>query len=173
MANALGVNVLTLQPPKRDTPLPAAVEQLVALKREVEQHHLTAAFETHTNTVMEDPATVLRLVELVPGLRLTLDHSHYVFGNVRSNRWVELLPHVAHVHLRDSGPDREHVQVEPGTGQVDMAGLVRQLVRRRYDGPISLEYIEGMGAIDASACSTALRRQIQTLIAQAEKASWR
>ncbi len=170
LATALDLKVLTLQAPAAGTPLADAARQMANIKTKVEQAGLIAAFETHTNMVTEDPVTVLRLIELVPGMRLTLDHSHYVFGNVRSDRWSELLPHVAHVHLRDSGPDRDHVQVEPGTGEVDMAGLVRQLVRRRYDGPISLEYIEGMGGIDAAACTAALRRQIEALIAQAEKA---
>ncbi len=169
LAKGLGVRVLTLQPPSSATPMDDAVKLLRTMKQQVEQAGLIPAFETHTKTVMEDPAAVLRLVELVPDMRLTLDHSHYVFGNVRSDRWVDLLPHAAHVHLRDSGPDREHVQVEPGTGEVDLAGLVRRLVQQRYAGPLSLEYIEGMGAVDAPACTTALRRRIEAMIAETER----
>jgi sugar phosphate isomerase/epimerase len=170
LAAALEVQVLTLQTPAAGTPLDEAARRMTRVKAMVEQAGLIPAFETHTKMVTEDPATVLRLVELVPDMRITLDHSHYVFGNVRSHRWVDLLPHTAHVHLRDSGPDGDHVQVEPGTGEVDMAGLLRRLVERGYDGPISLEYIEGMGGVDAAACTIALRRQLEDLIAQAEKA---
>lgn len=169
LAAAVDARVLTLQAPAAGMPLDTAARVMARVKAMVEQAGLIPAFETHTNMVTEDPATVLRLIERLPDMKITLDHSHYVFGNVRSDRWVDLLPHTAHVHLRDSGPDRDHVQVAPGTGEVDMAGLVRRLVERRYDGPISLEYIEGMGGIDAAACTAALRRQVESLITEAEK----
>lgn len=163
LAAALKVRVLTLQSPSAQCADDDAIRMLEKTRLAVESHGLVPAFETHTDTVMEDPQRVLRLLERMPDLRLTLDQSHYVFGNVRSDRWREFLPAVGHVHLRDSGPDTERIQVEPGTGQVDTADLLKRLAAAHYAGPISIEYIDGMGDVDAAACAVKMREQLEAV----------
>ena len=49
------------------------------------------------------------------------------------------------MHVKDSGPDREHYQVPVGTGLLDAAFLVESLAAAGYGGDLVVEYLGPRG----------------------------
>jgi sugar phosphate isomerase/epimerase len=67
----------------------------------------------------------------VPGLAVTLDPSHFIFGHKKPANWEPILQYVGHVHLRDTKPDAFQVRI--GQGNVEYGKLVAQLQRFGYN----------------------------------------
>lgn len=161
MAAALGVPVVTLPAPGGAAGLGAAAAQLRPLVEDAAYHGLTLAVETHMGAVTERPDAAALLCGEVPGLRLTLDPSHYWAGPAQGRGWRACIPFVAHVHLRDAGLGGwPQIQVWPGRGAVDFGAVHAALREVRYEGARSVEYIDtlpvaaaevGAGAAEAAA----------------------
>lgn len=82
-------------------------------------------------------ADVLALVSSVdrPELRINLDLYHTQIGEGDLIRWCEkCLPWIGEVQVADN-PGR----CEPGTGEINYAGVARALVDMGYSGPVGLE----------------------------------
>jgi inosose dehydratase len=117
------------------------------------------AFHPHAGTFVETPAEVERLVELTdPDLvPLCLDVGHYLVGGgdpvAALQRYGE---RVTHVHLKDVDPAvlaglrsgeiagfsdaiRARLFTELGSGLLDVAGVIAQLVTRDYGGWLMIE----------------------------------
>lgn len=80
---------------------------------------------------------VLALVSSVnrPQLRINLDLYHTQIGNGDLVRWCEAcLPWIGEVQVADN-PGR----CEPGTGEINYAGVARALRRMGYRGPVGME----------------------------------
>jgi sugar phosphate isomerase/epimerase len=95
--------------------------------------------ETHSQTVTADPAGVLELCRRVPGLGVTLDPSHYLFGPHGPANYDPLYPHVRHVRLRDTGTKPEQFQVRIGQGELEYGRIIAQLDRVRYDRALTVD----------------------------------
>jgi sugar phosphate isomerase/epimerase len=143
LAVAVGAPVMTLQAARQGTPLEEAAAALAPRVAAAAEVGVALAAETHCFFVTELPVDALRLVDLVPGLGLTLDPGHYWCGPGRGQRFDVLFPHVRHLHIRDSGPTWEEAQVEMGSGLVDFAAVLDGLDRAGYRGAVAVEYIGG------------------------------
>jgi hydroxypyruvate isomerase len=80
---------------------------------------------------------VLALVSAVnrPGLRINLDLYHTQIGEGDLIRWCEAcLPWIGEVQVADN-PGR----CEPGTGEINYAGVAKALKGMGYSGPVGLE----------------------------------
>jgi sugar phosphate isomerase/epimerase len=144
LAEALGVPVICTGAARRGTPVEDEVARLKALVPVAADRGVQLTVETHTNQITEMPDAAARLCELVPGLGLTLDASHYYAGPNQGADYSAVLPFVKHVHLRDAGADREHIQVPAGAGRVDFGWIVRRLHETGYDGKFAIEYIDSI-----------------------------
>jgi len=78
----------------------------------------------------QDVETTASLCRNVPGLGVTLDPSHFIYGHKKPVSWEPILKYVAHVHLRDTKPDTFQVRV--GQGTVEYGKLHGQLERVGY-----------------------------------------
>jgi sugar phosphate isomerase/epimerase len=72
----------------------------------------------------------------VKGLGLALDPSHYIAGPRQGRDFAKVMPHVLHVHLRDSTKSQLHVRV--GQGEVDYGRLITQLQQVRFDRALTI-----------------------------------
>jgi len=152
LAAALGVPVVTLPagPPGPSAPgsqagvdLRPAVARLRPLLEEAQRQAVTLAVETHIGSLTEQPDAAAALCRALPGLRLTLDASHFWAGPAQGNGWEAAVPFVAHVHLRDAGfGGWGEIQVWPGRGTVDWAGVSAALAAAAYRGAWVVEYID-------------------------------
>ena len=91
----------------------------------------------------------MRLVESVPNLGLALDPSHFYAGPWQGRDFSITYPHTHIVHLRDAGNSPEKIQLPPGKGCVDFAGILRGLTQHGFSGPLVVEYIDTRIPMDA------------------------
>lgn len=143
LAAACGIPVVTLPAGPAGGGAAAAAADLRPMVGAAARHGVTLAVETHIGSVTQDPAAAAALCRAVPGLRLTLDPSHYWAGPAQGLGWEAAVPYVAHVHLRDAGLGGwPEIQVWPGLGAVDFAAVCGALRAAGYVGAHAVEYID-------------------------------
>jgi hydroxypyruvate isomerase len=104
----------------------------------------------HPGCPFGSTAQVLSLVSAVnrPGLRINLDLYHTQIGEGDLVRWCEAcLPWIGEIQVADN-PGR----CEPGTGEINYAGVARALRGMGYTGPVAME---AFAASDSDAAVTA------------------
>ena len=95
--------------------------------------------EAHVQSCFESPALVLELLNQVPGLRLTLDYSHFICLGYRQEEIDPLAPFAAHVHLRQARPGVLQAKLDQGT--INFPALFSTLREVGYDGWLALENV--------------------------------
>ncbi len=97
------------------------------------------SIEPHVGSVCGTPEDVARLVELAPGLELTLDYTHYVSQGFSEAQLEPLLRNARHVHARGGAPGRVQCALKDST--IDYGRVVEALIETGYDGAVALEYV--------------------------------
>jgi sugar phosphate isomerase/epimerase len=147
IAAAIGLEGITLSPGRYwpgespRTSFDRAVDELRWAVAEGASHNLRVRIEPHIESVTWRPELVLEMVEAVPGLSLTLDHSHFIFHTLPYEQIAVMHPHGSHWHLRQARPGE--AQSRGRDGQIDFARIIRDLRASHYDGGITLEYVYG------------------------------
>lgn len=147
LAAAIGAPVVTFPASRPGTPLAAeaaALRGLVVLGRNL---GLQVTVETHIGQMTEDVGTAVRLCELVQGLGLTLDPSHYTAGPHQGREFGAVYPYVRHLHVRDASHGGwDEVQTDFGKGKVPWASILMGLRSVGYDDGITVEYVDTLPA---------------------------
>jgi sugar phosphate isomerase/epimerase len=97
------------------------------------------SIEPHFGSIVQTPDSVLRLVEEVQGLELTLDYTHFVFQGIAEHEVDPLLPHARHFHAR--GATRERLQATLRENTIDYDRILGAIVELGYDGYVGIEYV--------------------------------
>jgi sugar phosphate isomerase/epimerase len=137
LGRILAVPVVNIPAAPADADLGAEVTRLTGLARLAQAEGVMLTVETHSRTLTGDPGKAAELCRQVPGLGITLDPSHYLVGTHPAQDYDDLFPHVRHVRLRDTAPDR--LQVRVGQGQVEYGRIVSLLARARYERALSVD----------------------------------
>jgi sugar phosphate isomerase/epimerase len=137
LGRILAVPLVNIAAAPSDSDIQAEVTRLTGLARIAETEGVILTVETHSQTLTNVPARAAELCKRVPGLGITLDPSHYVVGAHPAEDYDDLFPHVRHVRLRDTAPDR--LQVRVGQGQVEYGRIVSQLFRAHYERALSVD----------------------------------
>lgn len=95
--------------------------------------------EAHAGSIVPVPELVTRLCDEVPGLRLTLDLSHFEVQAVTLDRMLTLVPLAGHVHARAAKPGA--IQVRWRDNETDFGALVGALGAAGYPGAYCVEYV--------------------------------
>ena len=80
LAKMLSVAVITIHAAPAGTPIADEVKRLTPLVNATMREGLVLALLTHVDTLTADPATAVELCQLLPGLGLTVDPSHFLQG---------------------------------------------------------------------------------------------
>ena len=99
---------------------------------------LRLSVEPHLESIVEAPERALELVERVPGLKLTLDYSHFLAQGIEPQRVHPLVPSAGHFHARQAAPGR--LQAPASEGTLDFLDIVDRLKQANYDGYLCVEY---------------------------------
>ncbi len=119
--------------------LAASARSLNAFMPLAEDAGITLTIEAHVQSLTESPALVEELLAAVPGLKLTLDYSHFVCLGYCQEDIDRLAPHAAHVHLRQAKPGELQTKLDQGT--INFPRLIATLKAAGYDGCLALENV--------------------------------
>jgi sugar phosphate isomerase/epimerase len=100
---------------------------------------VSLTIEPHVHSYLESPQLVLELLASVPGLKLTLDYSHFVCIGYSQEEINPLAAHAAHVHLRQARPGALQAKLLQGT--INFPALIATLKENSYDRYLALEFV--------------------------------
>jgi sugar phosphate isomerase/epimerase len=95
--------------------------------------------EPHSESIMGTLATCKQMLADVPGLKISLDYSHFMPQGHSIEDVHALIPFAGHVHARQA--NRQRLQCRYDEGILDFEAIVRELARQKYRGNIALEYV--------------------------------
>ncbi len=114
-------------------------DQLRPLVEVAGEHGLTLRIEPHVESNIWSPDLALRMLDDVPGLSLTIDHSHFAFHGFTHDEIAVMHPHGTHWHARQASLGK--LQTGFDDGAIDFERIVGDLVKDGYDGVIALEVV--------------------------------
>lgn len=139
-ASALGSPGISLLPGSADQgPYEIAVQELRWRQVQAADAGLRLSIEPYQTSVVKSPDEVLGLIDDVPGLRLTVDHSHFVAAGYADEEADLLLPHAGHVQARQARSGL--IQTSLDKGEIDFGRIVSRLREQDYGGWIGTEYL--------------------------------
>ena len=100
---------------------------------------VTLTIEPHVHSFLESPALTLQLLQLVPGLKLTLDYAHFTCLGFTQEQIDVLAPHAAHVHVRQAKPGALQTKLSQGT--INMQAMLGTLRDAGYAGWLAVEWV--------------------------------
>ncbi len=113
-----------------------------ALKWYVEaaaQHGIALSVEGHIGSNVDTPEKLARLVELTPGLTLTLDYTHFTYVGIPDAEVEPLLAHTRHFHCRGAAPGQ--LQTTFGENTIDYGRVIARMREIGYKGYFAIEYV--------------------------------
>lgn len=122
-----------------ETSLARATEELAWRLERSTGAGVTVSVEAHVGSIVPDPGAALRLIEMTPGLTLTLDYTHFTRDGLPDSEAERLVPHASHFHAR--GAARGRLQVKFTENVIDYARVLRALDAAGYRGWIGVEYV--------------------------------
>ena len=149
LAPRLHTKVINIMAPSKKADLPDQIVKLRKLQAIAVEQGVQLTVETHVGQVTELPESAAKLCADVPGLRLTLDPSHYYAGPNQGKPFDSLYPLVRGTGFRAGGMSWDKIQMPWGEGPIDFAAIVRGLETAGYKGFYVAEYLEGHGPVDA------------------------
>jgi sugar phosphate isomerase/epimerase len=94
--------------------------------------------EAHAGGIAALPEQAMQLFEEVPGLRLTLDVSHFELQSVPLERVLPLVPYASHMHVRAAKPGA--IQIPWRDNEIDFPTVLEALAASGYEGAFCVEY---------------------------------
>ena len=130
LAKSLGVVTMVVEASELGTPFNGEIERLQKLVAIASVLGVVVGVKTTAGRMTKDAETTASLCRHVPGLGVTLDPSHFIYGHEKPASWEPILRYVVHVHLRDTRSDAFQVRI--GQGDVEYNKLKGQLDRVGY-----------------------------------------
>lgn len=154
-----------------ETALQISAERLSVLANMAAKENLATSVEPHVGSIIEDPQSTLKLLELCPELTITLDPSHFGFLNCSVDAILPLIGRTRHVQVRPAGSGV--MQTRLIDNQLDLDLLVAALCKSNYVGWIASEFVWmekwGCDRVDNTTESFFLRGYLQQLLAKHER----
>lgn len=139
LARISAVPLLVIQAAPCNSSFDVEVARLSRLVKHAGHDGVIVTVSTEIGTHTEEPDKAVELCKRVPGLKLTLDPSHYLVGPNQGKNYDQVYPYVRHVHLRDTGRGPNSFQVRIGQGDIEYGRIISQLSRHRYNRLLTVE----------------------------------
>lgn len=145
VARRIGARGMTVLPGIRcgDEPWEASIRRSAeGLKWRVDaaaKAGLQLSVEGHLGSNVDTPEKLARLLELTPGLTLTLDYGHFAFQGIPDADVEPLLDHARHFHCRGGAKDRLQTRFQDNT--IDFRRVIERMTEIGYGGYFALEYV--------------------------------
>ena len=143
-AKALNTPGITLSPGLlHSTDDKAAQERTIEALKEMTEaansEDIIVSIEPQPDSMAQTPEQINTILDAIPGLQLTLDMAFLEYQQIADDTWLEWLPHVRHIQVRQA--DAERLQAPYDSGTIDLKHLVESLVAAGYAGRISFELL--------------------------------
>lgn len=161
LAKSLGVVTMVVESSELGTPFNGEIERLRRLVAIAAGLDAIVAVKTAAGRMTQDAETTASLCRNVPGLGVTLDPSHFIFGHKKPANWEPILKYVRHVHLRDTKPDAFQVRI--GQGNVEYGKLFNQLERVGYRRALSV-HLPPLPGVEQTAELRKMRLLLESLL---------
>ncbi len=102
--------------------------------------------EPHRGSLLEKPASAMRMAEEVPGLKYTLDYSHFHAQGISVEEVYPLHAHASHMHIKQSAMGVGKTLWHKGTVPYEI--IIRKLVAEGWEGVLSSEYLGRVNSQD-------------------------
>jgi len=116
-----------------------SAEALAWRVEEAARHGIALSVEGHLGSNVDTPEKLARLVELTPGLTLTLDYTHFTYQGIPDAQVEPLLAHARHFHCR--GAARGQLQTTFGENAIDYGRVIARMREIGYAGYFAIEYV--------------------------------
>jgi sugar phosphate isomerase/epimerase len=116
-----------------------SVEELAWRVEAAAKVGVTLSVEAHVGSIVPTPETARRLLEMTPGLTLTLDYSHFTCQGIPDAAIEPLLSRTSHFHARGACPGK--LQSTMAENTIDFDGVLRAMQKVNYRGFVVLEYV--------------------------------
>jgi sugar phosphate isomerase/epimerase len=103
------------------------------------RHDIEIRIEGGVGSNTANPDDLLELLRMTPGLKVTLDYSHFVFQGLPVDRMEPLVAHAGHVQCRGAALGRMQVPFEENA--IDFGRMIDHLLEVGYGGFFSMEYV--------------------------------
>jgi sugar phosphate isomerase/epimerase len=130
LAKATKVVIITVRAGELGTPFNAEIERLRELVKIATVDGVVVGLKTESERMTHDPNTAKVLCDNVKGLCLSLDPSHYHYGQMAGAKYDHLFPYVCHTQLRDT--NKKNLQVKVGQGGIEYGRIISQLQKFDY-----------------------------------------
>jgi len=122
-----------------DSSLKRSSEELAWRMEQAKQVGVVFAVEPHLGSIAPSPETVIQLLEMTPGLSLTLDYTHFTYQGIKDNAVEPLVAFASHFHARCGAKSRPQVAFEKN--EIDYARVIDAMKEYNYSGYVELEYV--------------------------------
>lgn len=148
MAAKLGAKTLSTQPggPMEGVDNAWAnkvfIEAMEELADHAEKAGVTLLVEPEPDLTIETSDQFIEFKKAVPSeaIALNFDIGHFFCVNEDPIKLVDkLLPYTKHYHLEDIAANRVHEHLIPGTGAIDIPGVLKAIKNTGYEGFITIE----------------------------------
>ncbi len=141
LARVMQVITVTVRSAPWGFPFNSEVERLRICIEEADKRGINVGLLTERERLTEDLETAKSICNLVPGLNLTFDPSHYIYKYHENNRpnFESILDKVCHVRLRDT--KEKKFQVCVGQGEIEFGQIISRLQQRGYRGGLSVDIL--------------------------------
>ncbi len=161
LAKSLGVVTIVVEASELGTPFNGEIERLRRMVAIASGLGVVVGVKTAAGRMTQDAETTASLCRNVPGLGVTLDPSHFIFGQKKPASWEPIIKYVCHVHLRDTKPDVFQVRI--GQGDVEYGKLVSQLERAGYKRGLCV-HLPPLEGVDSVAELRKMRLLLESLL---------
>jgi sugar phosphate isomerase/epimerase len=119
--------------------LKRSAEQLTWRVEAAQKLGITLGVEPHIGSIASTPESARRLLDMTPGLTLTLDYCHFACQGIADDQVEPLLGSSSHFHARGACKGKLQAPVKKNT--VDYPRVLRAMQQYDYAGFIALEYV--------------------------------
>lgn len=125
-----------------------ALREMITAAKAVQ---IPLSIEPHLDSMAATPAEALKLLDSVPGLRITIDWAQMVCLNIQHEEILRLLPHARHIQIRQAA--KNQLQTPWEKGKIDVARVVADLINGGYSSAVCVEMMNipgkhGMQKVD-------------------------
>jgi sugar phosphate isomerase/epimerase len=122
-----------------DASIKRSAEALTWRVEEAAGQDIALSVEGHVGSNVDTPEKLARLIELTPGLKLTLDYTHFTYAGIPDAEIEPLLIHARHFHCRGAAKGR--LQTSFQENAIDYGRIIRRMQEIGYGGYFGIEYV--------------------------------